>query len=506
MMFISSGTLLLQKLNTWSSITIYPLTLVFPFVLVFLYKSITMCGINKAKRRPPSPPKLPIVGNLHQIGLLPHQSFATLSCQFGKTMLLHFGSKPILIISSPEGVREILKTQDLSFCNRPKSRVTQKFFYGCKDVGFSPYGEHWRMMKSICIMQLLSNKRVQSIKHIRQEEVALVMKQISNSSLVVNLSEIIKTQTYDLICRATFGRKYGSNDKGSFNFKELLDETMELLGVFCVGDFIPWLSFVDRLRGLDARLEKIGNELDDLLDKVIQEHQFRLSKNKLDVKIQEMNFVENLLEHQWENKDTIPMEDIKAVILLIRHPRVMKELQDEVRNTVEAKGSILKIDEDDLDKLKYLKLVLKESLRLHPPAPLLVFRETLQDAQVNGFDIDARTHVFINAWAIHRDPAYWEQPLEFCPERFMDNNNTFNFKGQDNFQYTPFGGGRRICPGTSFAMVNAELMLANLIYEFDWKLPLEFDGKLDMTESIGITVHKQHPLMLIATPNYCRQS
>ncbi|KAL2932779.1 Cytochrome P450 71A24 [Bienertia sinuspersici] len=182
-----------------------------------------MCGISKAKRRPPSPPKLPIVGNLHQIGLLPHQSFATLSCQFGKTMLLHFGSKSILIISSPEGAREILKTQDLSFCNRPKSRVTEKFFYGCKDVGFSPYGEHWRMMKSICIMQLLSNKKVQSIKHIRQEEVAFVMKQINNaSSLVVNLSEIIKTQTYDLICRATFGRKYGSNDERGFVTPRLL--------------------------------------------------------------------------------------------------------------------------------------------------------------------------------------------------------------------------------------------------------------------------------------------
>ncbi|XP_010676409.3 cytochrome P450 736A117 [Beta vulgaris subsp. vulgaris] len=518
-------TSFLQFLQT---LIFYPFLLPFLlFALLFLYYNTLSSSTSTTKNQPPSPPKLPIIGNLHQIGPLPRQSFSSLSHQYGHVMLLHFGSKPTLVISSADVAKEIMKTHDLLFCSRPRSLVTNKIFYGCKDMGFSPYGEHWRMMKSICVMQLLSNKKVQSYRKIREEEVGLIMEMIKKSKFsVVDLSEIIMTQTYDLICRATFGRKYSGKDEDGIDFKELLLETMELLGVFSFGDFIPWLSWMDRIKGLTGRVERVAKELDQLLDKVIQENKNRLKNKKSmnDVEFDDegksaKNFVEILLESKWENEVSLPMDDIKAVILdvfaagadttytllewtmteLIRHPRVMKELQEEVRKIIACKGnSVLKVSEDDLDKLTYLKAVLKETLRLHPPAPLLVFRESLKDVKIDGFDIKAGTHVFINAWEIHRDPTFWEEPEEFRPERFL-NDSSLNFKGQD-FNYIPFGAGRRSCPGISFAMVNAELMLANLVYEFDWKMPE--NGVLDMDESVGITVHRRVPLVLIPTPYY----
>ncbi|XP_021749788.1 cytochrome P450 71A3-like [Chenopodium quinoa] len=516
--------LFLQKLCFYTS-TLLPCL----FIVLFMYKILSARSIN-GKLRPPSPPRLPIIGNLHQIGELPHQSFASFSMKYGKVMLLHFGSKPILVVSTPEAACEIMKTQDQIFCNRPQLRIPTRLFYGCRDVGFAPYGEHWRRMKSLCITHMLCNKKVRSYRKMREEEVALIVDQIkqsSQSSSVVKLSEVISKQTYDLICRAIFRRKYSSNDNnGGSNFKKLLDATVVLLGVFTVGDYIPWLSWVDRVTGLDRRVERVAQEFDESLDKLIQEHQNRLSSKKMiNAEFDEQqrkdvakNCIEGLLEIHMEDENAVTMDDVKANILdlvaagndttrtllewtmseLLRHPKVMKILQEELRTIVGDKSNNLKVNEDDLENLPYLKAVIKESLRLHPPVPLLVFRQPMQDAKINGFDIGADTHVYINAWAIHRDPTYWDEPMEFRPERFL-NTSTFSFKRQDDFRYIPFGGGRRICPGIDFAMVNAEVMLANLVYEFDWKVPAEC-GELDMTETVGIAVHKRDPLMVIATP------
>lgn len=184
-----------------------------------------------------------------------------------------------------------------------------------------------------------------------------------------------------------------------------------------------------------------------------------------------------------------------AMSELIRHPRVMKKLQNELIEITKGKTHIT---ESDLDRMHYLKAVTKETLRLYPPAPLLTPRESTQDVSIMGYDIPARTMVLINAWTIGRDPKLWDKPEEFQPERFVD--SCIDYKGQD-FQLIPFGSGRRGCPGVSFAMTTIHLVLANLLHNFDWSLPNGAQAKdLDMTRSIGVAIHRKVPLLLVGTP------
>jgi cytochrome P450 len=178
----------------------------------------------------------------------------------------------------------------------------------------------------------------------------------------------------------------------------------------------------------------------------------------------------------------------------MRYPDVMRKAQDEVRNNLKGKP---KVTEDDLADLKYLRLVIKETLRLHPPAPLLIPREAMESCKILGYDVLKGTTVLVNAWAIGRDPKHWADPEEFKPERF--DSAAVNFKGTD-FEYIPFGAGRRMmCPGMTFAQASMEIVLASLLYHFDWKLPEGVKpSEVDMMEEMGITVRRKNDLYLHA--------
>ncbi|XP_021863466.1 cytochrome P450 71A22-like [Spinacia oleracea] len=504
---------LLEKLPS-NSLSLF---LIFSF-LFFLYKWLYATPATN-KNQPPSPRKLPVFGNLHQLGKLPHRSLRALSQQYGDLMLLHVGSKPTIVASSADTAREIMKTHDVVFANRPNLKVARRFLYDGKDLVFASYGEYWRQMKSICVLHVLSSKKVRSFREVREEEAAVMVDKIRRfrqSSEEVNLSEIIASLTKDVICRVAFGRKY-TGEEGCANIRELLSDFSEVVVAFCMQDSVPWLGWIDRLSGVDRKANRVANVLDEFIEKIVQEHVDRLNlqtdnTDEADKGEKLQDFVDTLLELQRENSSVLPRESIKAILMdmlaagtdttytllewamveLFKHPLVMKELQEEVRVSSRGKQGV---DEDDVKNMKYLKAVIKETLRLHPPFPLLVFRESSQDVKINGYDIAAGTQVIINAWAIQRDTSFWEDAEEFRPERFL--NSSIDFKGQD-FEFIPFGAGRRGCPGMSFGIVGAELVLATLAYAFDWKLPQGKD--FNVVENMGITIRKRDPLVAIPTP------
>ncbi|KAL3512701.1 hypothetical protein ACH5RR_025418 [Cinchona calisaya] len=342
------------------------------------------------------------------------------------------------------------------------------------------------------------------------------------SSSAVNLSEMLVTLTNDVVCRVALGRKYSQEEVGKKSM-ENVKVFVELMGIFDIGDYIPWLAWVNRYNGLDAKVEKSVKLTDGFLDDVIEEHMERSKReDKSDetTKARSSDLVDILLEIQNENLIGFPLERdaMKAIILdmfaagtdttfsvmewtmseLLKHPKILQKLQFEVREIAQGK---LEVTEDVLEKMHYLKAVIKETLRLHSPIPLLVPRESTRDIKVLGYDIPAGTQVIVNAWAIGRDPILWENPEEFQPERFLDSN--IDFRGL-NFELIPFGAGRRGCPGINFAISVQELALAKLVNEFNLSLPNGMKPEeLDMTEASGLTVHKKLPLLAIATPYSC---
>lgn len=187
-----------------------------------------------------------------------------------------------------------------------------------------------------------------------------------------------------------------------------------------------------------------------------------------------------------------------AMAELMKKPNIMKKAQEEVREVVGRKSKVVV---NDVNQMCYLKCIVKETLRLHPPVPFLVPRETSANARLGGYDIPCKTRVYVNSWAIQRDPKFWDKAEEFLPERFNANNsNPIDFIGQD-FQYIPFGGGRRVCPGMSAGLKTVEYVLANLLYWFDWEfLGSAIGEELDMSEVFGLSIHKKVPLYLAATP------
>ncbi|KAE8702121.1 Cytochrome P450 71A1 [Hibiscus syriacus] len=480
--------------------------------LILLFSLLIWLKLSKRKRLnlPPSPPKLPIIGNIHQVGKVPHRSLRDLSRNYGPLLLLQLGYKSTVLVSSPDLVKEIVKSHDIIFSNRPKTTALDFLYYGGRDMVFSPYGEYWKQVKKISVLELFSQKRVHSFQFVREEEVELLINKIRCACLEgesVNLSEMLMLVSSNIASRSILSHK-SEDDDGCSKFGQLGKRLLSLTTAFCIGDLFPYLGWLDVVTGYIPSMKALSTEFDAFLDQVIQEHRGLESDDRVSNKKDFVSIIMQLQKDRMYDMD-LTQDNIKGVLLdmfiggtdttkatiewgmaeLLKHPNVLKKVQQEVRNVV---GNKSKVEMDDINKMEYLKCVIKETLRLHPAAPLLAPRRTSTSVKLGGYDIPSNTTIIVNGWAIHRDPERWENPEEFIPERFA--NSSIDFQSQD-FHYIPFGFGRRACPGMPFGIASTEYVMASLVCWFDWKLP---DGEtaenLDMNDMYGVTLHKKIPL------------
>ncbi|CAI0375898.1 unnamed protein product [Linum tenue] len=436
---------------------------------------------------PPGPWKLPLIGNLHQViisGSLPHHFFRDAAAKFGDIFHLRLGQVSAVIVTSPAAAAQL--AVDV---------LTPTGLFATN------YGAYWRQMRRICAAELLSPRRVQSLSWAREQTAWEMVDSISSSAKKtnpVNLSEMIFAVTNNTTSLAAFGRKCGDSEE----FVRLLKRA-----------FLRWKG----LSWARAELERIKLKFDMILGEIIEEHKIKKSKNFT----KEEDLVDVLLKIQEDgNLDVqITTRDIKSIILdmlgagsdtssttlewamseLLKNPEAMTKAQSEVREALRSKPTGHRVNESDIKGLTYLTLVVKETLRLHPPAPL-VPKEATEDFVINNdekgeFFIPKGAKTVVNVWAIGRDARYWLEPERFLPERFLD--GCVNYTG-GNFEYIPFGGGRRMCPAIPFAVANIEVPLAMLLYHFDWKLG---DGRnpeeVDMIESFGASVRRKNDLILL---------
>ncbi|VAI68971.1 unnamed protein product [Triticum turgidum subsp. durum] len=311
-------------------------------------------------------------------------------------------------------------------------------------------------------------------------------------------------------------RVFDAQGDESSSYKEMIVSLLTGTGLFNISDFVPALSRLD-LQGVQARLRRVHRQFDGLITKLLAEHaataEDRAREGRLD-------FVDRLRASSNDEDDndgeTITEVNIKGLIFdmftagtdtssiivewamaeMINNPSIMARAQEEMDRVI---GRNRRIEESDIANLPYLQAICKEAMRLHPSTPLSLPHFSFEECEVDGHHVPANTRLLINIWAIGRDPAAWEDPLEFRPERFLSGPAAKIDPMGNNFELIPFGAGRRICAGKLAGMVFVQYFLGTLVHAFEWRLP-EGEEKVDMAETFGLALPKAVPLKAIVTP------
>ncbi|XP_015582850.2 cytochrome P450 93A3 [Ricinus communis] len=497
------------------------------YMILLLVWLVSMIVVRAVLRKfqakahlPPSPPALPIIGHLHLLGSIPHQGLHKLSIRYGPLIHISLGSIPCVVASSPETAKAFLKTHETSFLDRPKMIAVDYLTYGSADFSFTPYGPYWKFMKKLCMTELLGGRVLDQLLPVRHEEIRRFLKIMlkkANAGESIDVGGQLIRVTNNVISRMIMNQTCSEDEDEANNVRKLVQETAELTGKFNLSDFI-WLCKNLDLQGFGRRMKEVRDKFDTMTERIITKHEEE-RKIKKDTGRGELmkDLLHILLDIQEDENSEMKLtrENIKAFILdifaagtdtsaittewalaeLINHPDIMKKAREEIDFVI---GKSRLVQELDIPNLPYLQAVVKETLRLHPTGPLIV-RESTETCAINGYEIPARTRLFVNVWALGRDPNHWDNPLEFSPERFMNaESNTksqLDVKGQ-HFHLLPFGSGRRGCPGTSLALQMVQSSLVAMIQCFEWKVN-GGNGTVDMEEGPGLTLPRANPLICV---------
>ncbi|KGN58608.1 cytochrome P450 705A5-like [Cucumis sativus] len=505
--------------------TLYLLLFFLSSLLLFFFLHKPSKSASANLTLPPSPPPLPVIGHLHLLLPATHKSFFNISSKYGPLLHIRLGALQYVLVSSASLAAEIFKTHDLTFSSRPDFAFSEEYPYG--KVGFlgAPYGDYWRYMKKLTMMEVLAAPQLARSRFVRNEEILRMLQKLllcSKQKQSVDLgAELIKL-TNNSICRMMMSTRCSEENNEAEKIRILVNDTIEIATKMAFGDLftrgplkrLPFWLFGNKALQINVRF-------DLLLENILQQHEQRAKIHGLER--EDRDLMDILLKAYLDEKAEFKMtrNHIKAFLLdlfiagtgtsaevmqwamaeLMNHPDVFQK----VRREIESVAGTRLVEETDVTNLPYTQAVVKECLRLYPAVPV-ARRACRETCKVNGYDIPKDIMVAVDLFAIMRDPNLWENPDEFRPERFYNENSSkeegtkhiqYEIKGQ-SFSFVPFGGGRRGCPGSLLAFNTINRTVAALVQCFDWKVGKDGDEeKVNMEIGTGISLPMAHPLICV---------
>ncbi|XP_028767063.1 cytochrome P450 82G1 [Neltuma alba] len=524
--------------------------LLFVLLVAFIVKSTSHQKKKKKHQKQKAPEakgRLPLIGHLHLLGggVPVFRTLSSMAEAHGPIFSLRLGFHNTLIVSGRELARECLSTFDKIFATRPNIAAGRYMGYNNAFFALAPYGEYWREMRKIATLELLSPQRLQKLKHVRDSEILCLVKDLFSTyerhhknithhdhMVEVPMSQLLEHLTFNINVRIIAGKRFSGDEKTlsdeegeAFRLKKAVKEMTYLSGVFVEADALPlrWHKWVD-LQGHVRAMKKTAKDIDSVLQLWLHQHLHKTTaysdrddSDFMDVLISMFSDQDALIcGHQRDvvikataltliltGTGSTAITVTWALSLLLNHPNVLKKAQDELDTNI---GTHKWVQESDITNLQYLQAIIKETLRLYPPAPLTGIREAMEDCFVGGYFVQKGTRLLINIWKLQRDPQAWKNPNEFLPERFMeDDHKDLDFKGQ-NFEYIPFSSGRRSCPGTTFGLQVVSLTLARLLQGFDLSAQAQAPAAkaggvaVEMSEGLGVALPKLNPLQVMIKP------
>ncbi|XP_024980899.1 cytochrome P450 93A2-like [Cynara cardunculus var. scolymus] len=489
------------------------------YLILFLTGALTSIFIifrlsRPKSHLPPTPFAFPIIGHLHLLSPTPHRAFHNLSLQYGPIFRLFLGSMPCVVATSSQTAKELFKTYDDVFLDRPHNSSMDYISYGGKGFIFAPYGSYWKFLKKTVMSELLNGKTLDSLLPVRHDETNRFIECLSQKAKVgesVELKRELMKVTNNVISRMVMSKRCSDDQEGdAVDIRKIVIDIAKVMGTFNLSDNV-WLCKNLDLQGNGKKCEAIRARFDGLIEKIMREHEEARELNEESGQVKDLLSILIDISEDENMEMKLTKENIKAFILdifgggtetsavtiewalseLINHPNILKKAVEEIDQIV---GKSRLLQESDVPNLPYLQAIVKESLRLHPSAPVIQ-RLSTQDCTVGGYHIPAKTTVFFSIWSVGRDPTHWENPLEFRPERFIEKH--LDVRGQ-HFHFLPFGSGRRMCPGVSLGLMVIHVTLGSMIQCFDWMARKDGDlTSLDMEEGVGITMPRANPLVCV---------
>ncbi|MED6118791.1 hypothetical protein PIB30_005927 [Stylosanthes scabra] len=492
-----------------SSILLFLLTFI---VVHLLARSSLLTKSSKHKLPlPPAPNAIPIFGNLLQLGNKPHQTLAKLSKIHGPIMRLKLGHVTTVVMSSAETAKSALQIHDQHLSNRKIPDAMKGAGHDAYSLPFMPVSPRWRDLRKICNNLLFSNKNLDASQELRQRKIRELLAHVKESSLkreVVDIGRLAFMTTINLLSNTFYSKDLINSSDVAGEFKELVTNVMKEVGRPNLADCFPVLKAVDP-HGIRRRTGSYFGKVLGIFEGLVRE---RLSVRSEGSYCPRNDILDLMLDnaphdqHMYKDKierlsldlflagpDTITSTVEWAMAELLHNPNVMSKARSELEETV-GKGNLL-LEESDIARVPYLQAIIKETFRMHPAVPLLLPRQAEIDIEIGGYTVPRGAQVLVNVWAIGRDPNLWDNPDVFSPERFL--GSEIDFRGR-NFELTPFGAGRRICPGLPLAIRMLFLMLVLFINCFDWKLEDRIQPQdMDMDEKFGLTLEKAQPVRVL---------